>query len=98
MVAEPSGNGEQTAPEFAKGVVPVFGANAIYIFAPEEDITVAELAGVMGVILLAPISVLTQKRNPGVDVFFERLSDGCKRHFRVEKYSDIVVPGVVPRQ
>ena len=58
------------------------GKVRFYMYVPHSDVTVSELAEIVGFI---PPQTL--------DMFFEAMSEGAQRHFQVKEKSSIVVPG-----
>lgn len=80
------------APVVRKHGLAMGGQKRMYLYDPQPDITVAELAEVVS-FLPCGIMVVIQAIPPqAVDVVFDSMSEGAKRHFQVKELSSIVVP------
>jgi len=69
------------------------GKVRFYMYVPHSDVTVSELAEIVGFIPVG-LAVLAKALPPQtLDMFFEAMSEGAQRHFQVKEKSSIVVPG-----
>jgi len=73
----------------------MLGTRAGYVYTPLDDITAAEMAQVAGMLQLWPMVAMRVVPQRMIDLAYERMTPGARRHFTVELRPAITIPTVV---
>ncbi len=81
-----NGNGHPPRPRCG-----AIGPKRMYIFVPQPDISVSELADALEILMFGMAGMLQAVPQDMVDHLYDGLSDGSKRHWQTRDMSEIAI-------